>query len=227
MASATGWRWRCSLLFLLALTAAAAIAEIVEFPDNAQQVVVRPSSLLKKDNSHQHDKPHSTRKRRSSNHSHRRKQKAAEEDGCDDLTGTWINQLGSRLVIQVANDGHLSGVYKTAVEQTTGYAGSNHSNVKGTVNGKLVTWTVAWAGGRSLAAWTGQCFHECRGDLHEVSIHTTWTLTTLVDECRSRWSATRIGQDVFTRESLSNEVQDVQVLNGGHDNHQSSSTNTM
>jgi len=123
-----------------------------------------------------------------------------EPTGChDSLSGTWVNQLGSRLQLHVDHDGHLTGTYKTAVEQVPGYAGTNHSSVKGSVNGRLVTWTVVWGGSQSVAAWSGQWFCKCEQSGTEETIHTTWLLTTAASTCDHHWGQTRIGHDTFTR----------------------------
>jgi len=126
-------------------------------------------------------------------------------NGCQNaLSGAWVNQLGSRLQIHHDHDGHLSGTYKTAVEQVPGYAGANHSTVKGTVNGRLVTWTVVWGGSQSVAAWSGQWFCKCGQGARASceTLHTTWILTTAVSSCDHHWGQTRIGHDTFTRELL-------------------------
>jgi len=214
----TGWR---PVVLLLLLAALATVAQMLEFSNDEQQRAV----FHAQDNQRLLPDPHSRqseRKRRSTaNRSHNRRVNSddhatstiVDNDGCSNLIGSWVNQQGSRFVIQTVSGGsHLRGLYKSAVEQVAGSAGSNHSHAIGVISGRLITFSVAWAGGRSVTAWSGQCFQVCNDKLQETTLHTTWTLTTLVDSCQNKWSQTHIGQDVFVRESLSNQIQDVQLL---------------
>jgi len=125
------------------------------------------------------------------------------------LTGFWYNQHGSELYFEQSEDGSLLGEFRTNVETSPGIAGDTFSIVKGTTSGNLVTFHVAYRGGRSIATWTGQFHTQCdrnsifyKPSQSNSVLHTTWLLTTGVDSCDDHWMQTRIGQDVFTRRGL-------------------------
>jgi hypothetical protein len=111
------------------------------------------------------------------------------------LTGTWHNQLGSRLVIETDGGGGLSGHYSSG---TGAMAGSSYRLV-GTyepnpqtrvmVLGFVVDWTEAHA----VTAWSGQYHHDDR------TIRATWLMTTETEE-GDEWKSTFVGQDVFRRD---------------------------
>jgi len=123
-------------------------------------------------------------------------------NNCTDLSGVWTNQLGSRLTLRLTADRrHLVGTYQTVVEQATGFASQSVAQLKGALNGRLVTWSVTWSGNRSVTAWSGQCFCDCTAasTTPHDTMHTMWMMTTAADSCQHSWAQTRIGQDVFVR----------------------------
>ena len=52
-------------------------------------------------------------------------------DNCENLNGTWYNQLGSEMILSHTADGLIVGEYRTAVERQPGTAGTTHSKVIG------------------------------------------------------------------------------------------------
>ncbi|XP_038070131.1 fibropellin-3-like [Patiria miniata] len=119
------------------------------------------------------------------------------------VEGIWYNHLGSEMIINATSEvGVLSGEYRTAVERKHGTAGQGPTRLIGhtSTNGDYPTFglTVMWRNGQSVTSWTGQC-HLCDG---EETLHTTWILTSHIDNCDDRWMANRIGQDTFKRYEL-------------------------
>ncbi len=52
-------------------------------------------------------------------------------ENCEDLSGTWYNELGSEMIVNHTETGELSGEYRTAVERQPGLAGTSYSLVVG------------------------------------------------------------------------------------------------
>jgi Avidin family len=111
------------------------------------------------------------------------------------LTGTWHNQLGSRLVITADGAGGLNGDYTSG---TGALAGSSYTLVgtydpnpqtRVTVLGFVVDWTEAHV----VTAWSGQYHHDDR------TIRATWLMATETEE-GDEWKSTFVGHDVFRRD---------------------------
>lgn len=116
---------------------------------------------------------------------------------CQDLTGTWRNQLNSNMTIQAITGNSFTGSYHTAVESTSGAArltSKISGMIKSVENGKLIGFNVLWNRGASLTAWVGQCM-VCDG---QEKIYTTWVLRSYLP-AKKRWMTTRINQDTFYR----------------------------
>lgn len=109
------------------------------------------------------------------------------------ISGYWKNQLNSCMYLN-ANNYTLTGWYRSAVGQACGHYNllGNYNNDQGL---STISWSVAWSNtqcgdSHSATGWSGQLATD-------GAIYTTWTLTSLVDDIKSLWSATRIGQDIF------------------------------
>jgi len=124
---------------------------------------------------------------------------SAKQELCRNISGTWFNELGSRIVLSQSGDEALRGQYWTAVERSTETSRTNHSDIVGTApykeQGSVLAFSVMWYGGQSMTSWTGQCL-IC-GD--EEEIQTTWLLRSRIDNCGDKWKSTLIGQNTFTR----------------------------
>lgn len=135
---------------------------------------------------------------------------------CADLSGTWYNQLGSKLILENLGDPvypvTLGGTYTTAVYLSTpnGTVKLLHHDLGGTTTQSgLVTFRVIWNKKQplstsvaelrtpaTLTTWIGQCV-ECDG---QETMRTTWILTEAQNTCQDMWKANRIGQDTFKRQ---------------------------
>lgn len=94
---------------------------------------------------------------------------------CQKLTGTWVNELGSALVIEsIAEDGQIIGEYRSS----TGVDGKVFP-LMGWVNAKTelpeeknMAFSVRWEGYGSITSWTGYC----NNDEGIAKIKTLWHL---------------------------------------------------
>lgn len=116
------------------------------------------------------------------------------------ITGTWYNQLGSKMVVTARVGGSLAGTYESAVgnaENTYVLRGRYDTEPLTTGAGTTLGWTVNWRNdyrnAHSTATWSGQYFG---GAQERIVTHWLLTSSTLpADE----WGATRVGKDTFTR----------------------------
>jgi len=94
---------------------------------------------------------------------------------CSDLSGTWVNELGSALVIDSINsEGKIIGKYASS----TGVDGSIFP-LEGWVNKNEeypeeinISFSVKWTGYGSITSWTGYC----KVENNESMIKTMWYL---------------------------------------------------
>jgi len=117
------------------------------------------------------------------------------------VDGVWYNELGSQMTIAV-DDESITGEYNTAVGQAGGIyelVGSIDVDGDPTADGQAIAWVVVWnnaehGSSHSITAWSGQ--YQIIDA--EETIITLWLLTgeTPPD---ADWSATRVNQDLFTR----------------------------
>jgi len=90
-----------------------------------------------------------------------------------DLTGSWINELGSVLVIDsIATDGSIQGVYKSSsgvdgkTFELTGAVNQGNTDVI------AIAFRVRWEGYSSITSWTGFAHIDSEGPY----IKTMWHL---------------------------------------------------
>ncbi|XP_063996809.1 avidin-like [Pogoniulus pusillus] len=117
------------------------------------------------------------------------------------LTGKWINDLGSNMVIEAVNkDGSFKGTYNTSVSDSPheikkspllGYQQDTSQNDQ-TIFGFTVNWTFS----DSITVFTGQCLVDENG---KELLKTMWLLRSHVDDIQNDWKATRVGTNVFER----------------------------
>jgi len=130
----------------------------------------------------------------------------ATGDTCD-LRGNWYNQHGSELILNQTDDGKLNGEFRTAVRLTAGSQSQDYSertvgSVRGEIFGKIFTFHVYWREKNAMTTWSGQCQRACdlgwlRSD--RDILHASWLITASTTRCEDYWSATRVGEDIFTR----------------------------
>lgn len=110
------------------------------------------------------------------------------------IEGTWYNELGSRLVLVVDEDGRLSGTFSSGVGN-----GDEEPPVTGFVDRRphdgttVLGFVVGWPATHSVTVWSGQC------DLDRQVIETTWLLSGEVGTTEE-WHSTLVGHNRFTRE---------------------------
>ncbi|XP_053264075.1 avidin-like [Podarcis raffonei] len=118
------------------------------------------------------------------------------------LAGTWVNDLGSKMVIGTTNeDGQFSGSYLTAVSAVTDatiqesplHGRQHHTNRRAQPTFGL---TVSWSFSDSTTVFVGQCFVDEKG---EETLETTWLLREEVATHADDWKANRVGKNVFVR----------------------------
>jgi hypothetical protein len=114
------------------------------------------------------------------------------------LEGTWYNELGSEMNLQVAGI-EVTGTYQTAVGDAQGiYQLYGATDSEPTTPNQAVGFVVAWenefGSSHSATAWSGQ-WQLING---QETITTMWLLTSETDPTQD-WQSTLVGKDVFTR----------------------------
>ncbi|XP_035216357.1 avidin-related protein 4/5-like isoform X2 [Stegodyphus dumicola] len=116
---------------------------------------------------------------------------------CGDISGKWVNELGSLMTIEHRPLNRITGEYNTAVETFKG-AAALVSNLTGTYlpvgDGALIGFSVLFNRGASLTSWVGQCI-VCDG---EEKLFTTWVLRRHA-ETPQKWMVTNVDQNTFLR----------------------------
>ena len=94
---------------------------------------------------------------------------------CSSLNGTWVNELGSALIIDsIAQDGKIIGKYASStgvdgkVFPLDGWVNMNEE-YPDEVN---ISFSVRWEGYGSITSWTGYCLDKEKGS----EIKTLWHL---------------------------------------------------
>lgn len=113
------------------------------------------------------------------------------------ISGTWYNELGSKMVIQVAGK-RITGTYHTRVGDASGdyelIGQMDTDNDNSTAIGWVVVWNNQYGSSDSVTSWSGQV-QELAG---VESIVTTWLLTAETEQ-DDDWHSTLVGKDIFTR----------------------------
>ena len=112
-----------------------------------------------------------------------------------DFGGTWENELGSTMSLDVDRDGRVTGRYWTAVGEPRRDEGFE---LVGFASGDLLSFTVDFGRYGSLTSWVGQHAHDGNDEV----VKTTWLLARDVAdpvEPERLWSATLTGNDTFRR----------------------------
>jgi len=129
------------------------------------------------------------------------------DDSCD-LRGNWYNQHGSELILNQTDDGKLTGEFRTSIRLTPRRQNQEYTErqsfaqVRGEIFGKIFTFHVYWREKNAITTWSGQCQRACDfGWLRSERdiLHASWLITSSTSRCEDYWSATRIGEDIFTR----------------------------
>ncbi|GAA4459390.1 avidin/streptavidin family protein [Nibrella saemangeumensis] len=109
--------------------------------------------------------------------------------------GVWVNELGSKMTLDVTDGGNVSGTYVTNV----GSPGKTEEfPLTGFASGDLIAFTVNFGKYGSLTSWSGQHTETENGAV----IKTMWLLAENVpdqNEPKNLWGAVLTGADEFTR----------------------------
>ena len=116
------------------------------------------------------------------------------------ISGTWYNELGSMMQLTEA-DGALGGIYNSAVGHAEyEYTLVGRYDTEPGSGGQAMSWTVVWqnayGNSQSATAWAGQ-YQTLAGG--EEEIFAMWLLASEVEDPGDDWSATQVGQDIFSR----------------------------
>jgi Avidin family len=116
------------------------------------------------------------------------------------LTGTWVNQLDSRLYLETDPIGSLHGSYVSAVGDLPGrpYPLLGFCDLGGPEGAATLGFVVHWTEDHSVTSWAGHY------DPVTDEITTSWLLAypAGIDPCRS-WKSTLVGHDIFHRRETS------------------------
>lgn len=94
---------------------------------------------------------------------------------CKNLSGTWVNELGSALVVgEVQEDGRIIGQYasSTGVDGKVFPLSGWVNKSKGLPEEVNISFMVRWEGYGSITSWTGYCSNAEGGP----QIKTIWNL---------------------------------------------------
>ena len=122
----------------------------------------------------------------------------------DSLKGTWMNELGSKMIIHSINiderekhyNNTFNGIYESAVGDAKGYYplyGTFNYNNCSTSIGFNVIYSNYKIDSGSNAVWSGQI----RCEKNQLIIPTTWLLNIYN---QNKWDSTMIGQNIFKKE---------------------------
>jgi hypothetical protein len=107
-----------------------------------------------------------------------------------DFSGTWINELGSKVSLVQAND-TLTGTYTSAVSSG---GSSTVGDLLGYVDGNLIAFVVHWRDFQAISTWAGQLEPHAQKE----TIKTLWQMTKQVPD-GDEWASINAGSDIFTR----------------------------
>ncbi|KAF7297534.1 Structural origins of high-affinity biotin binding To Streptavidin [Mycena indigotica] len=116
------------------------------------------------------------------------------------LSGTWINELSSVLVLHADKTGGLTGTYNSAVGTAedeyivTGRFDTTPPAGEGVALGWVVAWKNKKLDAHSATGWSGQ-FYAGASHLQDT-ILTQWLLTSSTTPANN-WESTNVGTDLF------------------------------
>ncbi len=109
--------------------------------------------------------------------------------------GTWFNEHGSKMTVEIAADGQVTGTFESAVGLA---APGERFPVTGYATGDLVAFTVNFGRYLSLTTWVGYRAFEDDG---EEVLRTTWQMAVSppAQKIAERWKGTWTGSNLFRR----------------------------
>ena len=108
------------------------------------------------------------------------------------LVGTWINELGSKMIVNNQDpDGSFTGQYSSAV---SGQGPAVGGPLSGYLSGDSIVFVVTWDGYPSATAWSGLVLTMPSGD---PVIYALWHLAVTPQSDANWWEAINAGADLF------------------------------
>jgi hypothetical protein len=105
---------------------------------------------------------------------------------------TWVNELGSQLVLEGAGKGVLKGTYCSGAGVVAGavypVVGAYDPSPWGSF--QVLGFVVDWTDVHAVTVWSGHY------DRHDRTVRATW-LMTAESEARDEWKSTVTGHDIF------------------------------
>lgn len=127
------------------------------------------------------------------------------------LAGTWYNELGSKLDLEVDEHGQLTGTYETGVSR--GCAEGQYE-VAGRTDGKTLGFAVNWKNAKtdceSTTGWAGH--YRPGGEGAEETLAMFWLLAENAGAAEE-WESMMVGKDVFVRQTVAPRAQTVRASN--------------
>lgn len=106
------------------------------------------------------------------------------------FSGDWKNELGSVMHITQVSDS-LDGTYTSTVSST---GAVTVGDLKGYVDGDLISVIVHWRDFQAITSWVGQC----EPGSSNKTLKTLWQMTKQV-AAGDEWASINAGSDTFTR----------------------------
>jgi hypothetical protein len=111
-----------------------------------------------------------------------------------DLSGDWVNELGSVMTIADVTSGLITGSYRSSVSQDSDPAAGR---LTGIVAGDTLGFAVSWAPRfAAVTAWSGKLLAGPGGEPH---IYAVWQLSGPMRNPASWWESFLTGADLFSR----------------------------
>ncbi|TCK31950.1 avidin family protein [Paraburkholderia sp. BL8N3] len=107
-----------------------------------------------------------------------------------DFSGSWKNELGSTMQIAQQGDG-LTGTYESKVSSG---GGTTTGDLRGYVDGDLISFVVHWRDFQAITAWVGQS----EPNTGDTRISTLWQMTKQVAS-GDEWASINAGADEFVK----------------------------
>jgi hypothetical protein len=119
----------------------------------------------------------------------------AQTAAAHELDGLWVNEAGSAVQIRVADDGSLSGHYRTELGKPDA---ASQFALTGWAQGDVVAFSVSFTDFGSITSWSGQSSEDDKGEF----IRTLWQHTRDIaqeDEAQDLWRSITAGAATFRR----------------------------
>ncbi|AME28648.1 avidin/streptavidin family protein [Burkholderia sp. PAMC 26561] len=107
-----------------------------------------------------------------------------------DFSGSWKNDLGSTMQLTQQGD-ELTGTYDSNVSSG---GVTTKGDLRGYVDGDLISFVVHWRDFQAITSWVGQC----EPNTGNTKINTLWQMTKQV-AAGDEWASINAGADEFVK----------------------------